>query len=204
MAHLEVKYANSVKLIGGPVDLLLASLFPLGSLPSNPFPTTAHLSSSPKTAEEIHWQLLALAESRAKDYTQHKLLGELSTVHCLWKNTVALGVDDDGLWEVLHAAWGVYLTAEGWTDGRLHLRKGELIPDHSLLNLVLAFPGATYIPILVPWSGLEKVCPRRKRDGTSSFNSSTYLLLPWDQSSSDQVPPKNEIAYTEVPDSTLL
>ncbi|KAK0473322.1 hypothetical protein EDD18DRAFT_1226134 [Armillaria luteobubalina] len=109
-------------------DLLLASLFPLGSLPANPFPTAAHLSDSPKIAEEIHAQLLALAENLAKDYTQHKLLGGLSNVHGLWKNIVALGVDDDGLWEVLHAAWGVYLTAAGWTDGRLHLRKGELIP----------------------------------------------------------------------------
>ncbi|PBK80880.1 hypothetical protein ARMGADRAFT_1171672 [Armillaria gallica] len=112
-------------------DLLLASLLPPGSLPSNPFPTTAHLSSSPKTAEEIHSQLLVVAESLAKDFTQHKLLGGLSTVHGLWKNTVALGVDDDGLWEVIHAAWGVYLTAAGWTDSRLHLRKGELIPGYQ-------------------------------------------------------------------------
>ncbi|KAK0224028.1 hypothetical protein IW262DRAFT_870220 [Armillaria fumosa] len=101
-----------------------------GSLLSNPFPTTAHLWS-PKIAEEIHSQLLALAESLAKDYTQHKLLGGLSTDHGLWKNTVALGVDDEALWEVLHAAWGVYLTAAGWTDSRLHLRKGELIPGYQ-------------------------------------------------------------------------
>ncbi|KAK0224020.1 hypothetical protein IW262DRAFT_1370553, partial [Armillaria fumosa] len=61
------------------------------------------------------------------------------------------------------------------------------------------------VPILVPWSGLEgKICPRRKRDGTRSFNSSTYLLLPWDQSSRDQVPLKTEIAYTLDPDSTLM
>ncbi|KAK0484571.1 hypothetical protein IW261DRAFT_1307854, partial [Armillaria novae-zelandiae] len=92
-------------------DLLLASLVPPGSLPANPFPATAHLSSSPKTAGDMHGQLLALAESLAKDFTQHKLLGGLSTIHGLWKNTVALGVDDDGLWEVLYAAWGVYLTA---------------------------------------------------------------------------------------------
>ncbi|KAK0205480.1 hypothetical protein DFS33DRAFT_1236805, partial [Desarmillaria ectypa] len=98
-------------------DLLLASLLPLGSLPSNPFPTTAHLSSSPKTAVSIHPQVLALAESLAKDFTQHKLLGGLSTVHGLWKNIVALGVDDDGLWQVIHAAWAIYLTAAGWTDG---------------------------------------------------------------------------------------
>ncbi len=36
-----------------------------------------------------------------------------------------------GLWEVIHAAWGVYLTAAGWTDSRLHLRKGELIPGYQ-------------------------------------------------------------------------
>ncbi|KAK0194565.1 hypothetical protein F5146DRAFT_998930 [Armillaria mellea] len=112
-------------------DLLLASLLPPGSLLSNPFPTTAHLSDSPKTADEMHAPLLALAESLAKDFTQHKLLGGVSTVHGLWKNTMALGVDDDGLWEVLDAAWGVYLTAAGWTDSRLHLRKGELIPGYQ-------------------------------------------------------------------------
>ncbi|KAG7442949.1 uncharacterized protein BT62DRAFT_839406, partial [Guyanagaster necrorhizus] len=94
-------------------DLLLAPLLPPGSLHSNPFPTTAHLSSSPKLPASTHAQLLALAESLAKDFTQHKLLGGLSTVHGLWKNVIALGVDDDGLWEVIHTAWGVYLTAAG-------------------------------------------------------------------------------------------
>ncbi|KAK0472128.1 hypothetical protein IW261DRAFT_1571143 [Armillaria novae-zelandiae] len=53
-------------------DLLLASLVPPSTLPANPFPATPHLSSSPKTTDDIHAQLLALAESLAKDFKQHK------------------------------------------------------------------------------------------------------------------------------------
>ncbi|PBK63129.1 hypothetical protein ARMSODRAFT_1088691 [Armillaria solidipes] len=116
-----------------PLDVLVLSPIwvpPFQSLPI-PSPPPPIFSSSPKTAESIHSQLLVLAESLAKDLTQHKLFGRLSTVHGLWKNTVALSVNDDGLREVIHAAWGVYLTAAGWTDGRLHLRKGKLIPGYQ-------------------------------------------------------------------------
>ncbi|KAF8918115.1 hypothetical protein CPB85DRAFT_113041 [Mucidula mucida] len=95
------------------------------------FPSQAHVSTSEPLSLSME-DMRVFARELSETYTQHKLLQSISTIHGLYKNVVALGIHDDGLWEVLDVLWGVYLTAVGWkVEG---IATGEVLPNFSAEN----------------------------------------------------------------------
>ncbi|KAF5384418.1 hypothetical protein D9615_003213 [Tricholomella constricta] len=100
-------------------DTLLASLLPtpppasLLQFPSSPSPSP---SSSPSPEEQEQEQehrkhLIPYAHRLAQTYTPQALLQHALLVHGLWQNTCALGIFEDGLWDVIDRAWKVLLCA---------------------------------------------------------------------------------------------
>nr|QBA29482.1 Clp1 [Flammulina velutipes]QPM99170.1 Clp1 protein [Flammulina velutipes] len=106
-------------------DLLFASL----CQPTKPppfFSATPHTSTTPPL-QLTKEAMLAFSRELSETFTQHKLLQSMSAIHGLWKNVFALGIQDDGLWEVLEVVWGVYLTAVGSSEA--DIADGAVLPS---------------------------------------------------------------------------
>lgn len=83
-------------------DALFCSLMPSTAPPSSLLSSLAGL-----TNEDV----LAYATTLGGMYTPQALLQHALVVHGLWQNVCALGIFEDGLWDVVDAAWRVLLTA---------------------------------------------------------------------------------------------
>ncbi|KAG6857505.1 hypothetical protein H0H87_002130 [Tephrocybe sp. NHM501043] len=78
-----------------------------------PTPPTSPLVSCSTTSDnsELRKNTTAFAYQLASTYTTQVLLQHAILVHGLWQNTCALGIFDEGLWEVIDTAWMVLLAA---------------------------------------------------------------------------------------------
>ncbi|KAG6834098.1 hypothetical protein H0H93_011960, partial [Arthromyces matolae] len=82
---------------------LLSSIMPL-PLPSNLLDAKASVDKRRQLVSSYAYQI-------ASTYTIQFILQHVAFVHGLWQNTCALGIFDDGLWEVIDVAWQILLTA---------------------------------------------------------------------------------------------
>ncbi|KAG6854148.1 hypothetical protein C0991_010059 [Blastosporella zonata] len=83
-------------------ETLLAGLLP--TPPTSPLISTSSYAQHRKNVSSYVYRI-------ASTYTTQVLLQHAVLVHGLWQNTCALGIFDDGLWEVIDVAWMVLLAA---------------------------------------------------------------------------------------------
>ncbi|GJJ12891.1 hypothetical protein Clacol_007137 [Clathrus columnatus] len=81
---------------------LLNALLP----PSQPSLTLSNPHASSSTPTQSN-----LAQTLARTYTTQALLAHAARVHGLWANMVALGVDDEMIWKIIHFVWGILINA---------------------------------------------------------------------------------------------
>lgn len=125
--HVQSYAALSQYLYTHRQDLLFASLCaPLP--PPKFFPTTPHSTSSPLPSISKD-DMLKFARELSETYTEHKLLQSISSIHFLWKDVYALQILDEGLWEILDVAWGVYICAVACKTGVSTDALHELLPS---------------------------------------------------------------------------
>ncbi|KAG6889593.1 hypothetical protein C0995_016401 [Termitomyces sp. Mi166 len=94
-------------------EVLLSSLMP-SPPPSDiltPPISIDGLPAVPLSSEEHRKFVRTYAYQIAGRYTTQVILQHSTLVHGLWQNTCALGIFDDGLWEVIDVAWQVLLAA---------------------------------------------------------------------------------------------
>ncbi|KIY66920.1 hypothetical protein CYLTODRAFT_423004 [Cylindrobasidium torrendii FP15055 ss-10] len=96
-------------------DVLLSAL--CGMTPMGAFSAIPHCSDTPPF-QLPYERLLEVSRELYRKVPTPRLLQSLATTQGLWKNAVALGIEDDGLWEVLQVAWTVLITSvQPMTEG---------------------------------------------------------------------------------------
>ncbi|KAG6890362.1 hypothetical protein C0992_002086 [Termitomyces sp. T32_za158] len=65
----------------------------------------------PLPSDEHRKLVMAYVYQIASKFTSQTILKHSTVVHGLWQNTCALGIFDDGLWEVIDVAWQILLAA---------------------------------------------------------------------------------------------
>ncbi|KAI0942843.1 hypothetical protein AcV7_002141 [Taiwanofungus camphoratus] len=72
----------------------------------------------PQPGQTRRERLLCWAHQLATTYTVHALLAFAMRVNGLWRNVVALGIHDEGLWAVMDVCWDIYINALSMSLGQ--------------------------------------------------------------------------------------